>query len=1338
MVKNMKNNTNLEEKNLYKTAERKLIYIQTANNESGKWNVYNGTKKIGETSIDDFEIDNRPNSEDLRRFAEQRIGKYMTTAGVPYTLEWVELAYSKKYKRWFRDYDVHEVLKRSGIKHPKDISGNEWFQTDLETAKKAIVAVKEGYHSIEIKTEDTPQIKLRQEQKEAVEKTKKIFKKHDSMLWNAKMRFGKTLTALQLIKECKYKRVLLMTHRPVVSDGWFDDFKKIGLSENGYRCSSRDKGETLEVLTKGNKPFIYFASIQDLRGSEIFGGKVSAKNELIAEINWDLVIIDEAHEGTQTELAQKVIAGIKKKDTKFLELSGTPFNLLDKYEKEQVYTWDYVMEQKAKKYWAENYPEKTNPYEGLPKVNMFTFDISEDFKRVNFQDIYDKSFNFNEFFRTNDTGNFVYENDIIKFLDNITTQNEKTKYPFSTEQFRNQLRHTLWIMPSRKSAKALKSLMDKHKVFGKEYTVINVVDENDDINKNEDDLQRVRKAIGDDPSTTRTITLTVRKLTTGVNIKQWTGVVFLSNTNSAMQYLQAAFRAQTPYSDEKMGMKTNCYIFDFAPDRALTVMAEASQLNTGVGKRTTAEQKEKMQELLNFLPIIGQEGNQMKTFNVDTLLTKIKRVYAEKAVRNGFDDDSLYNDELLLLDDVDLNEFNNLKAIVGTTKAEKKPLKIKINEQGLTNEEYDLANKSEKKSKKERTPQEQEALDKIKALKEQRKKMISILRSISIRIPMLIYGMDVKITEDISIKKFISLVDDISWEEFMPKGVTKELFKHFIKYYDSDVFLEAGRIIRRRVKQLDDLDPLERIEEIAFIFSTFRNPDKETVLTPWKVVNFHISNTLGGLSFYDENYQYTTNEGISSIHWIDTDYTENILNKNAHILEINSKTGLYPLYVTASLYFREFNKMNEDTAGKFTPEDQILIWKRILRENIFVIAKTPMAKAITQRTLAGYRDFDTNVEFIENLIDKAQTNSKDIIKTIKGVFDNMKFDVVIGNPPYQDKTKGDNDSFAPPVYHSFMDLSYKLADTVTLITPARFLFNAGSTPKAWNEKMLKDEHLKIVKYEPISGNIFPKTDIKGGVVITLRDKNKNFKSLDEKYAPAGIFIPFNELTSIMHKVVNKNFQSFSDIIYSRTAYKLTKKLHEDYPNAINKLSKGHAFDMSSNIFHLLPKVFFEEEPNDEYNYVKILGRDKNKRVYKYIRQEYVYNQYNLDKYKVFVPQANGSGTLGEVISSPTIGFPNIGSTETFISIGAFDDIFEAKATLNFIKTKFVRTILGILKITQNGNKEVWKLVPMQDFTINSDIDWSKSIHEIDLQLYKKYNLSDKEINFIETKVQAME
>ena len=223
-------------------------------------------------------------------------------------------------------------------------------------------------------------------------------------------------------------------------------------------------------------------------------------------------------------------------------------------------------------------------------------------------------------------------------------------------------------------------------------------------------------AIGNDPSKTKTITLTVRKLTTGVTIKPWTGVLFLSNTNSAMQYLQAAFRAQTPYSSETFGEKTNCYIFDFAPDRALTVMAASTQLNTGVGKRTSSAQKNQMAELMNFLPIIGETGNGMKPFKVDTMLAKIKRVYAEKAVRTGFDDDSLYSDELLMLKDADLSAFNKLKAIVGTTKAEKKPLKVEINNQGLTDEEYNNALKGKQRRKKERTPEQQAAIDKMKQL----------------------------------------------------------------------------------------------------------------------------------------------------------------------------------------------------------------------------------------------------------------------------------------------------------------------------------------------------------------------------------------------------------------------------------------------------------------------------------------------------------------------------------------------------------------------------------------------------------------------------------------------
>lgn len=232
--------------------------------------------------------------------------------------------------------------------------------------------------------------------------------------------------------------------------------------------------------------------------------------------------------------------------------------------------------------------------------------------------------------------------------------------------------------------------------------------------------------------------------------------------------------------------------------------------------------------------------------------------------------------------------------------------------------------------------------------------MISILRGISIRIPMMIYGMDIKFDEDVSIYKFVNNIDDVSWKEFMPKGVTKELFNKFIKYYDADVFIEAGKIIRRKVKELDQTDPLERIEKITDIFSTFRNPDKETVLTPWRVVNMHVGKTIGGLSFFDKDYQYSYEDGNVIRRWIQTDYTDQTLSRDAHVLEINSKTGLYPLYVATSIYWREFQKLNDQTAGKFNFEDELLLWQTILRENIFLVAKTPMAKEIARRTLTGY------------------------------------------------------------------------------------------------------------------------------------------------------------------------------------------------------------------------------------------------------------------------------------------------------------------------------------------------------------------------------------------------
>lgn len=1062
-------------------SDRNIIYVQSADTSNGHFAEYVGNLKIGKAQAGDLARDNSDNSPEMREDAEKRIKQYMTTSGLPLNLEWVELAYRKSDDMWFTDTDVHRVLERSGVKHSDILQGQEWFHTDLPTAKAAIKAVKNQQSTIDLKRQGQPKVKivLRPEQKEAVEKAKKAFKKHNKMLWNAKMRFGKTLSALQLVKDEKFEHVLIMTHRPVVDEGWFEDFKKIGMPEVGYLYGSKKQGATFNELEDSDQPFVYFASLQDLRGSEEAGGKAGDKNRELFDTHWDLVIIDEAHEGTQTELAQNVTQLVSSDDTKVLELSGTPFNILDQYDEDQVYTWDYTQEQQAKLQWGIDHPGEPNPYASLPKVNMFTFEMNKNFDEPQFIGDGTHSFNFKEFFRVNSQGKFVYEDKVKQFLANITSPDSRTNYPFSTKEFRDNLRHTLWIMPGVKEAGAMEALLKKDPVLGEAsgYQIVNVVKNiaGDDTGiTSESDVDRVNEAIGDDPAATKTITLTVRKLTTGVTVKPWTGVVFLSNTNSAMQYLQAAFRAQTPYSSPTFGKKTNCYIFDFAPDRALTVMAESTQLRTGVGKRTSSAQKDQMKELMNFLPIIGMNGNGMKRYSVDTMLAQIKRVYAEKAVRTGFDDDSLYSDELLMLKDVDLKEFNDLKAIVGTTKSEKKPVKVDINHQGLTDEEYnDALNGKKKKRKKDRTPEEEAAIEKMKELKKQRRTMISILRSISIRIPMMIYGMDIKLSDDVNINKFIENVDDESWKEFMPKGVTKDLFRKFSKYYDQDVFIEAGRIIRRKVKALDKLDPIERAEELAGIFGTFRNPDKETVLTPWRVVNMHLGKTIGGLSFFDDSYQYSTKDGVSANHWVQTEYTDQVFKDDTHILEINSKTGLYPLYAGMSLYWQAFQKLNEKTAGKFGLDDQLFIWQRILRENLFLIAKTPMAKTIAQRTLAGYQDFDMNVEYVPNIVEDAKEDVTAEAKKIKGVFGGMKFDVVIGNPPYQQEGKGEN-ARDEPIYHEFMELSYKLSHLVTLITPGRFLFNAGQTPKAWNKKMINDPHIRIVDYKQNSDDIFKK------------------------------------------------------------------------------------------------------------------------------------------------------------------------------------------------------------------------------------------------------------------------
>ena len=389
-----------------------------------------------------------------------------------------------------------------------------------------------------------------------------------------------------------------------------------------------------------------------------------------------------------------------------------------------------------------------------------------------------------------------------------------------------------------KEARALSAMLQTHPVF-QHFKVVNVAGDGDQDEESRDALEAVEQAIGKDPDATRTITLSCGRLTTGVSVKAWTAVFMLSGSynTAASSYMQTIFRVQTPATINGR-MKEQCYVFDFAPDRTLKVIAETAKISAKAGKTSQSDRKA-MGEFINFCPIISVEGSQMNRFDVPRMLEQLKRVYVERVVRNGFEDNSLYNDELMKLDDLELQEFDDLKKIIGQTKAMPKTNQVDINSQGLNNEEYEEKEKLEKKPKKELTEEELKRLEELKKKTKNREAAISILRGISIRMPLLIYGAELSDeNQEITIDNFASLIDPQSWEEFMPKGVTKQKFNSFKKYYDPEIFCAAGKRIRAMARAADKLSIEERIERITDIFSTFRNPDKETVLTPWRGDSF--------------------------------------------------------------------------------------------------------------------------------------------------------------------------------------------------------------------------------------------------------------------------------------------------------------------------------------------------------------------------------------------------------------------------------------------------------------------------------------------------------------------
>ena len=1338
-------------------------------------------------------------------------------------------------------------------------------------------------------------ITLRSEQRDAIDKAKEHFctrsgrrnayqynikPGEQKYLWNAKMRFGKTICAMQLMRELDVKRTLIITHRPVVGDSWQDAFKQVVGSKNptiqgnsnisrtydfGTRSDKEEdnKGNYYDlerfVETEGNH-YAFFVSMQYIRLSELVNAKTQVRNreraqndmfghsatkeneKLKADIlntDWDLVIIDEAHEGTLTSLGNSVIKDfLKKENTKMLYLSGTPFNLYEDFKEDEIFTWDYIAEQQAKINWEREHPGEKNPYAELPKMNIFTYDITK-----NINNVLDQSgiFTFNEFFRTwtgnpkadnasmpeGAKGRFVHEEDVNKFLNLLCTKDSENNFPFSTDEYRKMFRHTLWVVSHVNEAAALEKLLKEHRTFHR-FDVINVAGQNDSDEERENALDRVLSKIGEMPEMTSTITISCGRLTTGVTVKPWTAVFYLKGGDRAATYMQTIFRVQSPWViKDEVGnikkMKTECFVFDFAPDRTLKIVAETakfssmakakekSQDENEMDKTQEMRDKETVKDFIELCPVISMDGGKMSPLDVNHIYKQLENVFIDRLVRKGFDDPCLYNqDELNKVNPEIINHIgeNGGQAPDERRKNAKENVDLShmTDEQRAEWEEMIRQKKAEAKAKAEEKTRKDEKFkqdweswteeqreewlqkeaeriarrEKAKEERDEFKKRITNIRGIALRIPLLMYGGadagDTK--EDITVDNFTRKIKDESWAEFMPRGISKEDFNKIKKCFNATRFEEAGKKYRALTREADFMHVEDRIKMITDIFSYFRNPDKETVLTPWRVVNMHMSETIGGYCFFNEKFDGPCREEIidengNVIDEVETnkprfvdqgDVTRQLFDNvnltgdlQTKILEINSKTGLYPLYVTYSLYRRRLEEYIKaecitDPSTISVQEEQV-VWDDIVADNMYVICNTPMAVGITRRTLFGFRDVEVKANIKnEQLIERASNDQEGLINDLKSIGfwkgnrskEIMKFNAVVGNPPYQEIKATDksstNSAFASALYPAFIDLSMNISPNyISLITPSRWMTKQGQgISDEWVNKMIQSNNFISVHDYPNANDCFENVEIKGGInyflinpkykgkcIFTTHNKGIDVTNIDYlDPIGSGIVVRDQNAMSIIHKVIEKEGNYFIDNSFSSM---VSPKHYFDRNEQLNSNWRGYS------------KI------KDEVHCIKYyLNKNLEECGYAWIKDSDIPKGRNtIPLCKVYIPMAGGTGNDSQILGTPFYGEPNSVCSYTYLVIGYSKEMHnftekECKNIISYIKTKFFRYMVSVKKKTQNTTRDLFQFVPIQNFKESSDIDWNKTIEEIDNQLFTKYKLDLFEVEFINSLIKAME
>ena len=1527
----------------YTITQSRLLYVLSINDRK-----HQGLLKIGEVFVDN-DIADSPNRQELGKAVRAVLDARPYMQGVSYHIEYVECTTYDQDSKCYKADDVYRTLHAMDIpsktlgKYKDPTTGQTedadiWFACTIFDIHDVISKIKQG------KGAGYGAIKFRPEQEKAIHDTVEYFQKEfkdpnkgKHYLWNAKMRFGKTLSGLEVAKRCGYRSTLIITHRPVVDKGWHDDFAKIfrtpealadyhakGL-EPAYGRRMMDDNDSqgdFYTLTNevdaGKKILVFFVSMQYLRLSQFVGGKERRLDPLkraIMEYDWDFVMVDEAHEGIDAAAGVRVMNKLKKDNTRILSLSGTPFNLLDKYEESEIYTWDYVMEQRAKLFWDEHHYGDPNPYADLPRMQILTFTLPKMLRDQAIQN--NEVFKFHEFFRVYteedklqlqklidnepnvikkaeyqaeldkvEIDKFVHEKAINRFLDKLVEESDTSLYPFSTENFREHFRHTFWLLPGVKEAAALEQLLRKHEVFNEIFHIINAAGDGNIEDKNgsalADVLDNIRgNAKKNVTKKDYTITLSCGKLTTGVSVPEWTAVLCMkgSENTPAANYMQTIFRVQT-HAVLEGRQKSDCYVFDFAPDRALTAVAETAKMavyaQTEKGKKqmklTQKKEEEHLAAFIKLCPVLSMdEGEMGKHFSANQIFEKLSNVYIERAVRSGYADNSLYNpDQLMNLSPEQEKALGDVHDLLGSMPNAWKPEKININKNGLGDAdaeqvkyiyylsssevlpsrpsmaaEFDdngqpmtedegwdevmcapselfpylfvshtqqlngewcsftnpvLWKKWENKEKDDKTDEAKKKRDEEN--KEKRARM-SVLRGVAIRIPLLVYGAEIndEAGEEITIDNFASeeIVDQASWEEFMPKGFTKETFNILKDCFDRSIFTGAAKRIRQMVKEADNLNTEDRIAKIATIFSYFHNPDKETVLTPWRVVNMHMSDTVGGWCFWDEDFvaPYTeenkygenvnaarpvgvTVDDNNQLHFTN-EITKDIFGDyNSRILEINSKTGLYPLYMAYSLFkgakepnYRNIHLTGE--RGKTQNAEQyyrqagndLEIWKDVLQDNIFVVCRTKMAVSITKRTLAGFRtDIRMNIRCYEHKVPVTDLVSAGVIKAAdehvtkddKIYFYNgreslecdminvlrakpeiFQNDIVCGNDfwhVYKSIPKSENEDINNMKFKAIVG------------NPPYQVMDGGSKASASPIYQLFVESAKKISPAAIS-LIMPSKWFAGGKGLDdFRENTRIDKRMEYiyDYVNAKDLFPTASIGGgICYFLWRKNYNGKCTFTNIMAGHSSTKKRNLDqydvivrYNEAVNIIDTAVTDGTKTVADIMLSRNPFGPSSNVRGELLPSEGLIRlmtSQGIY-YVNPDIVKdNKEYVDAWKVTISKVtcehagepDKNGQL-KVLSSLKTLEPGTICTDSYLIIGKFETEKEADNLRSYLATKFARFMLLTAVSSINLSKDKFRFVPLQDFSR----PWT------DADLYAKYNLTEDEIAYIEQLIKPMD